>query len=269
LITAISAAGGPPYDWRSIPPLDNDDGGVKGSNDHVGFLFRGDRGLAFVDRPASEEPGGEPGGAFPGDRASTPVKALPDGSGGVRLSLSPGRIAPRDPVWSRTRKPVAAELNWRGTPLIVVAASYYPPSGDDQPLFGRYQPPIAPTTWRRAAQAEVLAGFVRSVRAVDKNAGIIVAGDLNEPEYAPPVQELVRAAGLRDLPAALPEKDRYTAITAGNARTLDHILLSPSLARHRHEYDIVHRNSEFADRAGERDPAVVRIDLRRAGRAWG
>ncbi|WP_395106738.1 endonuclease/exonuclease/phosphatase family protein [Actinomadura sp. SCN-SB] len=254
LITAISAAGGAPYDWRSIPPRDNADGGERGANDHVGFLFRRDRGLAFVDRPATADLGEEQPG-----RPAAPVRALADGLGGVRLNLSPGRIAPQDAVWSRAPKPVAAELTWRGTPLIVIAGRWYPVTADDQPLFGRYQPPSRPTGWRRAAQARVVARFVRSVRAVDPDAGIIVAGDLNEPESAPPVKELLKGTGLRDLTAGLPEKDRYTAISGGNAQALDHILLSPSLAARRHELDIVHRNSEFADRAGERDPSVVRI----------
>ncbi|NEA29223.1 endonuclease/exonuclease/phosphatase, partial [Actinomadura bangladeshensis] len=56
LVTAISAAGGPAYDWRSVDPRDNADGGADGANERAGFLFRTDRGLAFVDRPAPGEP---------------------------------------------------------------------------------------------------------------------------------------------------------------------------------------------------------------------
>ncbi|HEX2315999.1 MAG TPA: endonuclease/exonuclease/phosphatase, partial [Thermomonospora sp.] len=51
LVAAISAAGGPAYDWRSIDPDDGADGGEPGGNIRVGFLFRADRGLTFVDRP--------------------------------------------------------------------------------------------------------------------------------------------------------------------------------------------------------------------------
>ncbi|MFC5746906.1 endonuclease/exonuclease/phosphatase [Actinomadura rugatobispora] len=266
LITAISAAGGPGYDWRSIPPRDNADGGDAGANDHIGFLFRTDRGLGFVDRPGTAAAGGagsaQDGEApRPADLSGTPVKALPDGSGGVRLSLSPGRIAPGDAAWSRTRKPVAGELTWQGRRIIVVANQWFPRTGDDQPLFGRHQPPLRPTEWRRDAQARVVAGFVRSVRAVDGDAAVIVAGDLNEQEFATPVRTLAQQARLRDLPAALPARERYTTVTGGNARALDHIMLSPSLAARGHEYDIVHRNAEFAERAGDRDPSVVRIDM--------
>ncbi|MFB4312513.1 endonuclease/exonuclease/phosphatase [Actinomadura sp. 21ATH] len=261
LITAISAAGGPGYDWRSVPPRDNADGGEKGSNDHVGFLFRTDRGLSFVDRPAG---GGEGDETAAGDGAGAaetgPVRAVRERSG-VRLSLSPGRVAPGDAAWSRTRKPVAGEVTWKGNRIIVVANQWYPRSGDDHPAFGRYQPPTRPTEWRRMEQAKVIARFVRSVRAADRNADIIVAGDLGEPEHATPVRALAKETGLRDLPAALPAKDRYTTITQGNARATDHIMVSPSLAARKHEYDIVHRNADFASRAGDHDPAVLRIDM--------
>lgn len=50
-------------------------------------------------------------------------------------------------------------------------------------------------------------------------------------------------------------------MTAGNSEDLDHIMLSASLHRRRHEFDVVHRSAEFADRAGERDPTVVRIAM--------
>ncbi|MBX6769516.1 MAG: endonuclease/exonuclease/phosphatase, partial [Actinomadura rubrobrunea] len=195
------------------------------------------------------------------DPTRTAVRALAEG-GRVRLSLSPGRVAPADPAWNDSRKPLAGEITWRGRRIIVVANHWYAEAGNDQPAFGRYQPPRRPSAWRRAAQARVVARFVRSVRAVQRDADVIVAGDLNEQEFSAPVRELARRAGLRDLTDELPVAERYTAVSDGNAQALDHILLSPSLARRRHEYDIVHRRSEFADRpVGDRDPAVVRIDM--------
>ncbi|GAA1897196.1 endonuclease/exonuclease/phosphatase family protein [Actinomadura bangladeshensis] len=259
LVTAISAAGGPAYDWRSVDPRDNGDGGEDGTNERAGFLFRTDRGLAFVDRPAP----GEPVPDEPPDRpdpAVTAVKAVRRGGTAV-LTLSPGRIAPRDAAWASTHKPLAGELTWKGRRIIVIANRWYPRTGDDQPLFGRRQPPARPTEWRRDAQSRAVAGFVNSVRRADANANVIVAGELNTGGTSVPVQNLTAATGLTDLSAGLPAGDRYTAVTAGNSEDLDHILLSRSLSKRRHEFDIVHRNAEFAARAGERDPAVVRIDM--------
>ncbi len=67
LIGAISAAGGPAYQFRQIDPVDDQDGGEPGGNIRVGFLFRTDRGLEFIDRP-----GGGPDDSDSGDR--TPVR---------------------------------------------------------------------------------------------------------------------------------------------------------------------------------------------------
>ncbi|WP_433467755.1 endonuclease/exonuclease/phosphatase family protein [Spirillospora sp. CA-128828] len=259
LITAISAAGGPAYDWRSVYPRDNSDGGRKGANDRVGFLFRTDRGLAFVDRPSQSGPVPDDPPARP-DPAVTSVRAVPRG-GTAGLTLSPGRIAPGDAAWAGTRKALAGELTWRGRRLIVIANQWFPRTDDDEPLFGRRQPPSQPTEWRRDAQSRTVATFVNSVRRVDAKAQVIVAGDLNDRGTSVPVQTLAQSAGLTDLPAGLRAGDRYTAVTAGNSEDLDHIMLSASLNRRRHQFDVVHRSAEFADRAGERDPTVVRIDM--------
>ncbi|MGP4026898.1 endonuclease/exonuclease/phosphatase family protein [Actinomadura sp. 3N407] len=258
LITAISAAGGPGYDWRSVTPRDNADGGEEGDNRRSGFLFRTDRGLAFVDRPALTEPIPDAPPEGP-DPAVTPVRAVRHG-GTAGLSLSPGRIAPGDAAWAGTRKPLAGEVTWQGRRIIVIANQWFPRTTDDQPLFGRNQPPARPTEWRRAAQARVVAGFVRSVRQVDANARVIVAGELNDRETSSSVRALVQGTGLIDLPARLPAGDRYTAVSGGNSEVLDHILLSPSLRRDAHEFDVVHRNAEFAG-PDDRDPTVVRINV--------
>src|SRR5918999_452631 len=50
LISAIQAAGGPGYQFRSIDPVDDQDGGEPGGNIRVGFLFNPAR-VTFVDRP--------------------------------------------------------------------------------------------------------------------------------------------------------------------------------------------------------------------------
>ena len=44
LVAAIVAAGGPLYQFRSIDPANNADGGRPGANIRVGFLYREDRG---------------------------------------------------------------------------------------------------------------------------------------------------------------------------------------------------------------------------------
>ena len=53
LIDAIVAAGGPKYDWRSIDPADNTDGGEPGGNIRQAFLFNPER-VSFADRAGGD-----------------------------------------------------------------------------------------------------------------------------------------------------------------------------------------------------------------------
>ena len=126
LIDAIQAAGGPAYQYRQIDPVDDQDGGAPGGNIRVGFLFRTDRGLSFVDRPGGTS------------TTATTVIAHP---AGPRLSFSPGRVAPQDPAFADTRKSLAGEFRLHGKKVFVVANHFSSKTADD-PLFGRVQPPI-------------------------------------------------------------------------------------------------------------------------------
>jgi predicted extracellular nuclease len=238
LTAAIKAAGGPSYEWRSIDPENDKDGGQPGGNIRVGFLFRTDRGLAFVDRPGG---------------TATNATAVEDG----QLTYSPGRIDPTNPAWTSSRKPLAGEFTWHGQRLIVVADHWNSKGGDD-PLYGRFQPPRLPSEAQRSAQADAVAKFVRSA---GKKANIIVAGDLNAFDFSTQVKTLT-ATGLRDLPATLPIAQRYTYVYEGNSEVLDHILLSPALARQPYSYQVVHVNAEYAVQASDHDPAVVRLRLK-------
>ena len=81
LVAAIRAAGGPRYRFRQIDPRPGADGGEPGGNIRVGFLFRTDRGLRFVDRGR--------GGATTPTREDRRRR-------GAQLTLSPGRVQPRN-----------------------------------------------------------------------------------------------------------------------------------------------------------------------------
>ena len=245
LIAAIQAAGGPTYDFRQINPIDDQDGGEPGGNIRVGFLFRVDRGLGFVDRP-----GGTP-------TAATTVV----GSGaGTRLSFSPGRIDPTNAAFTASRKPLAGELRFRGHHLFVIA-NHFNSKGGDQPLFGRFQPPQRVTETQRVQQARVVHDFVAAIDAADPDASVVVLGDLNDFEFSDAVATL-RAGLLHPLIESLPPDQRYTYDFEGNSQTLDHILLSDALFARPFDYDVVHVNAEFAEQASDHDPQVVRVTLK-------
>ncbi|MGH2813458.1 MAG: lamin tail domain-containing protein, partial [Actinomycetota bacterium] len=147
LVAAIQAAGGPDYEYRQIDPVDDADGGQPGGNIRVGFLFRPDRGVKFIDRPGGD--------------ATTPTEVI-DHPSGPRLSLSPGRVDPNNPAWSvpeGVRKPLAGEFKARGQKLFVIA-NHWKSKGGDDPLFGRFQPPQRVTEGQRNAEAQVVKDFV-------------------------------------------------------------------------------------------------------------
>jgi predicted extracellular nuclease len=245
LISAIQAAGGPTYEYRQIDPVDDQDGGQPGGNIRVGFLFRTDRGLSFIDRPGG------------GPTTATTVVAHPSGP---QLSASPGRIAPSDPAFVDTRKSLVGEFRARGKKLFVIV-NHFSSKGDDQPLFGRFQPPTRFTETARHAQAQVVNDFVDEILDVDPDADVIVLGDINDFEFSQTVT-ILKGGVLENLVDTLPQAERYSYVFEGNSQVLDQILVSDHLfAQFPITYDVVHVNSEFADQASDHEPSVARLNL--------
>lgn len=239
-VDAIVAAGGPRYEWRQIDPQDLSDGGQPGGNIRVGFLFDPKR-VSFVDRPGGD--------------ATTPVEVA-SRRGEAHLSISPGRIAPRDAAWEDSRKPLVGEFRFHGRTVFVVA-NHFASKGGDQPLHGRFQPPTRYSEEQRLRQAEVLRGFVDELLAADPDANLVVAGDLNDFQFSPTIETLTEDGALTALIGTLPPGERYSYIYEGNSQVLDHILVSD--APRRVDYDVVHINAEFAEQASDHDPQVVRF----------
>jgi uncharacterized protein len=243
-VAAIQAAGGPAYEWRQIDPVNNADGGEPGGNIRVAFLFRTDRGLSFVDRP--------------GGTATTPTEVVAGPDGKPQLSLSPGRIAPTDPAWNSSRKPLAGEFRWHDKPVFVVA-NHFNSKGGDQPVNGRFQPPTRVTETQRHAQAGLVHDFVAEIERLHRKAAVVVLGDINDFEFSETADILVAGGVLVDLPRTLTDGERYSYVFEGNSQVLDHILVSPGLASRKLDYDIVHVNAEYADQVSDHDPQVARI----------
>jgi hypothetical protein len=246
LIAAIRAAGGPAYQYRQIDPVDDQDGGEPGGNIRVGFLFRTDRGVSFIDRP-----GGGP----------TTATAVIDYPSGPQLSASPGRVDPLNPAWSNSRKPLAGEFRMHGKKVFMIA-NHFNSKGGDQPLFGRFQPPARSSEVQRHQQAQVVNDFVDQIHAADPNANVIVLGDINDFEFSETV-DVLEGGVLTSLMKTLPQSERYSYDFEGNSQVLDQILVSRNMLQSFSiDYDPVHVNSEFADQASDHDPQVARLDLR-------
>ncbi|MDQ3822383.1 MAG: lamin tail domain-containing protein [Actinomycetota bacterium] len=246
LIAAIQAAGGPLYEYRQIDPVDDQDGGEPGGNIRVGFLFRTDRGLEFVDRPGGD--------------STTPTTVVGHPSG-PQLSFSPGRVDPQNPAYNSSRKPLAGEFRMHGRKVFVIA-THFSSKGGDQPLFGRFQPQARSSEVARHAQARSVRDFVAGIRALDPDANVILAGDINDFEFSETVA-ILEESGLTSLMETLPQAERYSYVFEGNSQVLDQILVTPNLlSNFGIDYDPVHVNAEFADQASDHDPQVARLDLR-------
>jgi predicted extracellular nuclease len=242
LRNAIIAAGGPAYDWRQINPVDDQDGGQPGGNIRVGFFFRTDRGLSFVDRP--------------GGGSTTPISVV-NNAGVPQLSVSPGRIEPGSSAWTASRKPLVGEFSYRGETFFLVT-NHFNSKGGDNPLFGRFQPPVRTTEPQRHQQAALVNGFADAILAVDPNANIVVLGDLNDFEFSQTVS-IVEGGVLHALMSTLPQNERYSYVFEGNSQSLDHIVVSNSLFGAPFAYDPVHVNAEFFDQLSDHDPQVARF----------
>jgi len=245
-IDAIAAAGGPAYDYRQIDPQNNQDGGQPNGNIRVGFLFRTDRGLQFVDR-------GE------GD-ATTPTEVFTRSDRRTHLTLSPGRVDPLNTAWTASRKPLAGEFTWKGRPLFAIA-NHFASKGGDDPLFGRWQPPIRSTEIQRHRQAAVVYAFVGELLEADPNANVAVLGDINDFEFSETTQ-ILEGEELVSLLHGLPKPQRYSYVFEGNSQVLDQILVSKPALATLQGFDAVHVNAEFFDQASDHDPSVARLDLR-------
>ncbi|MEU2772003.1 endonuclease/exonuclease/phosphatase family protein [Streptomyces sp. NPDC007162] len=243
LIDAIVAAGGPRYDWRSIDPVNDQDGGEPGGNIRQVFLFN-PRRVSFVDRAGGD---------------STTAVGVTRVHGKAQLTASPGRVAPADPAWTSSRKPLAGEFVFRGRTVFVIA-NHLNSKGGDQGLTAQYQPVVRSSETQRHAQATLVNAFVKNILDVQKNAEVVALGDMNDFDFSGTTEILQSGGALWSAIQSLPERERYTYDYQGNQQVLDQILISKEIRRNGDfQYDSVHINSEFHDQISDHDPQVLRF----------
>ncbi|MEU9337517.1 endonuclease/exonuclease/phosphatase family protein [Streptomyces sp. NPDC048290] len=241
LTDAIVAAGGPAYQWRSIDPVNNADGGEPGGNIRQAFLFNPER-VSFTDRAGGD---------------ATTATGVTKVRGKAALTASPGRVDPANTAFTSSRKPLAGEFVFRGETVFVIA-NHFNSKGGDQALTSQFQPPVRSSETQRHQQATVLNAFVKDILAKQRSADVIALGDINDFEFSETVDILEGDGELWSAVKSLPKSERYSYVYQGNSQTLDQILISPSI-RHRHfEYDSVHINAEFHDQISDHDPQVLR-----------
>ncbi|MEV6837449.1 endonuclease/exonuclease/phosphatase family protein [Streptomyces sp. NPDC051133] len=243
LIDAIVAAGGPKYDWRSIDPVNDQDGGEPGGNIRQVFLFNPER-VSFVDRAGGD---------------STTAVGVTEEHGKAELTASPGRIDPANAAWKASRKPLVGQFVFRGKTVFVIG-NHLISKGGDQPLTAQYQPVTRSSEIQRHAQATAVNTFVKDILKIQKNADVIALGDMNDFEFSDTAKIMEGDGELWSAIKLLPRNERYTYDYQGNEQVLDQILISPAIRRGcDFEYDSVHINSEFNDQISDHDPQVLRF----------
>ncbi|MGW1865695.1 endonuclease/exonuclease/phosphatase family protein [Streptomyces mauvecolor] len=237
---AITLAGGPAYQWRSIDPENNKDGGEPGGNIRQGFLFNPAR-VSFTDRP---------GGDYKTAVGVTGTKGHP------ALTLSPGRIDPANPAWTDSRKPLAGEFVFKGKTVFVIA-NHFASKGGDESLLSQHQPVPRSSEAKRLQQAQAVNAFVKQLLAADKHAAVLAVGDFNDFDFSGTTKALEDGGALRSAYRTLPKKERYSYVYQGNTQVLDQVLTSPAVRGF--DYDSVHINAEFANQTSDHDPQIIRF----------
>lgn len=245
LISAIADNGGPTYSYTDIAPENNADGGAPGGNIRVGYLYNEQR-VTLVEKADGK------------GSATTAVSYGEDG-----LSHNPGRIAPTNEAFDDSRKPLAAEFEFKGEQVIVIANHFNSKGGDEAP-YGATQP--LPATLGSEVQrhkiATVVNEFVQSIYDENAKANIILLGDLNDFQFSKTL-ELTKGNVLTNMVDTMPENERYSYVYQGNSQTLDHILVDKKLASFA-DIDIVHINADFdtsQGRVSDHDPLLIQVDL--------
>ncbi|WP_405106541.1 S-layer homology domain-containing protein [Paenibacillus sp. FSL K6-1217] len=246
LIEAIQTAGGPAYKYIDIAPSDKADGGAPGGNIRVGFFYNPAR------VKLSDSISGQKGSA---------LQAVSYNAAADKLTYNPGRIDPANKAFDASRKPLAAQFEFKGKKVIVIANHFNSKSGDNGP-FENVQPPVLSSETQRHQIAAIVNGFVKDVLAANPSANIIAMGDLNDFQFTR-TAEILKGNELDNLIDKLPLNEQYTYTYDGNSQVLDHILASKNIAESA-EVDVVHLNADFPasrGRASDHDPVVAQFDL--------
>ncbi|MGW7368553.1 endonuclease/exonuclease/phosphatase family protein [Streptomyces sp. NPDC054841] len=237
---AIAAAGGPAYEFRTVDPENNKDGGEPGGNIRQVFLFNPER-VSFTDRAGGD---------------ATTATGVVREKGHAALTLSPGRIDPANTAWESSRKPLAGEFVFRGRTVFVIA-NHFGSKGGDEGLTSHHQPPVRSSEAKRLQQAQAVNVFVKDILKAQRSADVVVLGDINDFEFSATTKALTDGGALYPAVKSLPRSERYSYVYQGNSQVLDQILTSPSIDDF--SYDSVHINAEFADQNSDHDPQVLRF----------
>mgnify|MGYP006283060727 CR=1 FL=1 len=242
LLAAISAAGGPAYEFLEIPPVADSTGGMPGFNIRTALLFD-PRQVDLVSR----EPAGDDFEARLEDGRLVPNPALvaPDG---------PAFAGDEESHWQPTRRVLAAEFRVGNRPVIVLACHLKSMSATTR-RAGEH------AKKQRHEQALVIHAFIARLLEERPEAALVVLGDMNDTVGSKTLERL-RDEELVNLQETLPKRSRYTSRYAGRPMVLDHVLVRPEMAEGA-RFSVAHVNTDrpYPERASDHDPVLAEIPL--------
>lgn len=241
LAAKIKQLGGKEYKYVEVAPVDGADGGKPGSNIRVAFLYNPQR-VKLVEREAG---------------SSTETAAFKDG----HLVKNPARIDPANPVFEKVRKSLAAEFEFKGERIVVIANHLKSKLGDDA-VYGSKQPAVQNTLAQRIEQAKLLNAFVKEGLKQNPNLKFVLTGDFNDFEFS----ETAKAVAGNELVNMMlnhDAADRYSYFYRGSNQSLDNIFVSKNIAD-KTVFSPVHINASFMEehgRASDHDPVIAQLDF--------
>ena len=241
LAQRIKSLGGPDYKYTEIAPVDGKDGGKPGANIRVAYLYNPNR----VTLIGKEKGGSEEAARFVNGH----------------LEKNPSRVDPTSVHFEKVRKSLAAEFDFKGERIVVIANHLKSKLGDDA-IYGSNQPSVENTRPKRIEEAKILNAFIKEGLRQNPNLKFVLTGDFNDFEFSDSVRTIV-GNELVNLMAEHEAGDRYSYFYRGSNQSLDNILISKNI-KDKVVFSPVHINASFMEehgRASDHDPVVVQIDF--------
>lgn len=233
------------YGYLNIDPIHGKDGGWPELHIRNVILYRKDRLTPYK---------------FNQGNAIKDTKLLGTGKE-LMLSNNPGRIGNNEEFFDEVRKPLIGQFKFKDKNVFVIINHLKSKRSDDK-IYSATQPVVRKSEIVREKQGTYINGFVTEINKKDKDAVILVMGDMNDFEFSKTLQNL-KGDIMINAVEILPLEERHTYIYQGNSQVLDNILVNKKYAKNMN-VDILNINSEFTKSQGyfsDHDPIFIQIEV--------